>query len=297
MTLDQLRIFVAVAERQHITQAASALNMTQSAASAAVAALEARHNVKLFDRLGRRIALTSAGKSFLGEAKAVLARAFAAEQALADLAGLKIGVLTLAASQTIGNYWLPPRLNRFAGLYPGVSIKLTIGNTLEVAALAAEGEIDLGFVEGEVDEPSLAIRSIDEDELIVVAAPGQALAPDGPNKEWLMQAPWVAREKGSGTRAVFEAALRDFGVETSNRNIVLELPSNEAVRAAVESGSGLAAMSRLVVSASIKAGSLIALPLALPRRQFYVLRHKERYESLAARAFVEMAENFTPSIR
>jgi DNA-binding transcriptional LysR family regulator len=137
MTLEQLRIFVAVAEREHLTRAAGALNMTQSAVSAAIAALEARHNVKLFDRLGRRIALTSVGKSFLAEAKAVLARSFAAEQALADLAGLKTGSLTLAASQTIGNYWLPPRLGRFAQLYPGVSISLTIGNTEEVAALAA----------------------------------------------------------------------------------------------------------------------------------------------------------------
>ena len=291
MTLEQLRIFVAVAEREHMTHAAEALNMTQSAASAAIAALEARHCVKLFDRLGRRIALTSAGKSFLVEAKALLARAFAAEQALADLAGLKTGALTLAASQTIGNYWLPPRLSRFVELYPGVSIKLHIGNTEEVAALAAAGEVDLGFVEGEVDEPALAIRPIDEDELILVAAPGRAPPSDRLDAQWLAQAPWVAREKGSGTRTSIEAALQNFGVATSARNIVLELPSNEAVRAAVEAGSGLAAMSRLVVSASIKAGSLVALPLALPRRQFFILRHKERYESRAAQAFVRETEN------
>ena len=297
MTLEQLRIFVAVAEREHMTQAAGALNMTQSAASASIAALEARHRIKLFDRMGRRIALTSAGKSFLVEAKAVLAQAFVAEQALADLAGLKTGALTLAASQTIGNYWLPPRLSRFAALYPGIAIRLTICNTEEVAALALAGEVDLGFVEGEVDEPALAIRPIDEDELILVAAPGRFPSLTGSDVEWLTQSPWVAREKGSGTRTAFEAALHHFGVATSARNIVLELPSNEAVRAAVEAGSGLAAMSRLVVNASINAGSLVALPLALPRRQFFLLRHKERYESLAARAFVESAERFASSPR
>ncbi len=297
MTLEQLRIFVAVAEREHMTHAAAALNMTQSAVSAAITALEARHCVKLFDRVGRRIALTSVGKAFLVEAKAVLARSLVAEQALADLAGLKTGALSLAASQTIGNYWLPPRLSRFAELYPGVSIKLTIGNTEEVAARVVEGEIDLGFVEGEVDAPALAIRPIDEDELILVAAPRRLPPVTGSNLEWLTQAPWVAREKGSGTRTVFEAALRKFGVVTSDRNIVLELPSNEAVCAAVEAGSGLAAMSRLVVSASIKAGALVALPLALPRRQFFLLRHRERYELLAARAFVDVAEDFTSSAR
>ncbi len=75
MTLEQLRVFVAVAERQHVTRAAEALNLAQSAASAAIAALEARHGTKLFHRVGRGIALTEAGSLFLVEARAVLARA------------------------------------------------------------------------------------------------------------------------------------------------------------------------------------------------------------------------------
>jgi DNA-binding transcriptional LysR family regulator len=107
MTLEQLRIFVAVAEREHVTQAAKELNLTQSATSAAVSALETRYATKLFDRIGRRIMLTQAGKVFLVEAKAVLARAASAEKVLADLAGLERGSLTIGASQTAGNYWLP----------------------------------------------------------------------------------------------------------------------------------------------------------------------------------------------
>lgn len=73
MTLEQLRIFVAVAERQHVTQAARELNLTQSAVSSAVAALEARHGVSLLDRVGRNVVLNPAGQVFLAEAKAVLA--------------------------------------------------------------------------------------------------------------------------------------------------------------------------------------------------------------------------------
>ena len=75
MTLEQLRIFIAVAERQHVTEAARALNLTQSATSAAIAALEERHNVRLFDRVGRGIMLTDLGRSFLPEARAVVAGA------------------------------------------------------------------------------------------------------------------------------------------------------------------------------------------------------------------------------
>src|ERR1700686_5502419 len=113
MTLEQLRIFIAVAEKQHVTRAASELNLTQSATSAAIAALETRYGIKLFARIGRGIVLTLPGRNFLNEARAVVARAKAAAQILDDLAGLKCGSLNLAASQTVANYWLPPRIETF----------------------------------------------------------------------------------------------------------------------------------------------------------------------------------------
>src|SRR3569623_149713 len=120
LTLEQLRIFVAVAEREHVTQAARALNLTQSAVSAAVSAIESRHGVKLFDRVGRRIELTEGGRTFLTEARAVLARAAAAETVRSDLAGLKRGAVTLAASQTVASYWLPPLMARYRAAFPGI---------------------------------------------------------------------------------------------------------------------------------------------------------------------------------
>ena len=127
MTLEQLRIFIAVAEYEHMTRAAADLNLTQSATSAAVAALEARYDIKLLNRIGRRIELTPAGRLFLVEARAVLARAAAAENVLADIAGLKRGSLRLAASQTVGNYWLPPLMHRYRTSYPGITLALSIG--------------------------------------------------------------------------------------------------------------------------------------------------------------------------
>ncbi|MGA2485545.1 MAG: LysR substrate-binding domain-containing protein [Roseiarcus sp.] len=288
MTLEQLRVFVCVAEREHMTRAAETLNLTQSATSAAIAALEERHGVKLFDRIGRRIALTGAGRAFLGEARAVLARAATAEQTLADLAGLKTGALAIAASQTVGSYWLPRHIAAFHARYPGVAVALRIGNTDAVAELTRAGEVDLGFVEGEVDDPALDATAIDEDELLIVAAAGARDSLERLDAERLAAATWVAREKGSGTRAAFESALAAFGIDPARRRIGLELPSNEAICAAVAAGAGLAVMSRLVVDASIKAGELAAAPLALPRRRFFVLRHRQRYESQAARAFSDM---------
>ena len=288
MTLEQLRIFVAVAEREHVTQAAQILNLTQSAVSAAISALERRHDVKLFDRIGRRVALTQAGRLFLGEARALLARSRAAEQSLADLGGLKSGALTLAASQTIGNYWLPAFLARFAQKFPGVAVHLTIGNTHDVALLASAGEIDLGFVEGEEDQPSLQKTTVAQDELIVVASPALAKHYRDCAKEKMFEAPWVAREKGSGTRSAFEKAMHDFSPEAPARKIVLELPSNEAVRMAVEAGAGLAVMSHLVVAAALDSGALVRLPCDLPKRPFYLLAHRQLYRSRAAQALIDL---------
>ena len=133
MTLEQFRIFVAVAERCHVTRAAEALNMAQSAVSAAVSALEERHGATLFHRVGRGIALTEAGALFLGEARAVLARAEAAERVLADFSGLRRGTLNVHASQTIAIYWLPRHLVAFRRAHPGIDVRLRVGNTGRVA--------------------------------------------------------------------------------------------------------------------------------------------------------------------
>ena len=171
MTLEQLRIFVAVAERQHVTQAARALNLAQSAASHAIAALEAGHDTRLFDRVGRRIVLTEAGQVFLTEARAVLARAAAAERALDEFAGMKRGTLSVKASQTIAGYWLPRHLAAFRRAYPQIAIRLTIGNTREVASAVEDGTAELGFVEGAVEGERFLSSVIARDQLIVVVGP------------------------------------------------------------------------------------------------------------------------------
>lgn len=288
MTLEQLRIFIAVAEHQHVTRAAGELNLTQSATSAAIAALEARYGIKLFDRVGRGIVLTQTGRDFLDEARGVVTRAKAAAQVLNDLAGLKRGSLNLAASQTVANYWLPPRLQAFRSAYPGIDLQVVIANTEQVAHAVHQGSADLGFVEGDIDDPALSIRKVEGDQLIVVV---------GVNHPWVGQSRitpkslpatgWVLREKGSGTRAIFEAAIRKFGIRFSDLRIALELPSNEAVRAAVEAGDCATAISNLVAMHSLAAGTLHRVKIELPKRSFLILRHKERYESLAEKALVK----------
>lgn len=289
MTFEQLRVFIAVAERQHITRAAEILNLAQSAVSASIASLEGQYRTKLFHRVGRGIELTEAGTLFLDEARAVLARVQGAEMVLADLGGLMRGTLTVAASQTIASYWLPRHLVVFRAQFPALSVALRIGNTAQVAASVLAGEAALGFVEGPVEEPALEQRAVAQDQLVIVVAPGHFWA-DAPPADVaaLVQSAWVMREPGSGTRAAFEAALAEAGLNPGDLIQAIEMPSNEAVRAAAEAGAGAAALSGSVVAGSLEAGLLQHVPFALPSRSFSVLRHRERHRSKAADALMAL---------
>ncbi len=104
----------------------------------------------------------------------------------------------------------------------------------------------------------------------------------------LAAGPWVLREQGSGTRSVFEAAMSGFGLSEGALRVALELPSNEAVRAAVEAGLGATAISASVAAPSLEAGLLQTIDLKLPDRPFFMLRRTERYLSRAAAALIEL---------
>jgi len=283
MTLEQLRIFVAVADREHLTQAAEALRLTPSAVSSAIRVLEDRYGLALFHRTGRRIELTDAGLAFLPEAKATLARAESADLFLTEFGDLRRGTLALAASQTVAGYWLPPRLMRFHEAYPALAIRVGGGNTEQVADAVLDGRAELGFVEGAVDHPALAQRVVARDRVVVVASEGHPLAGRLVTPDDLSAARWVLREPGSGTRNALTSVLDETMLD-----IALSLPSNEAVRSAVLSGNALTAVSEYVVADDLAAGRLAPIAFDLPERAFRLLRHKERHRSKAGLVFEAM---------
>jgi len=292
MTLDQLRIFVAVAEREHVTRAAEALDLTQSAASGAIAALEREFATKLFHRVGRGIALTEAGTMFLAEARAILSRTAAATAAMREISGLARGHLAIKASQTIANHVLPVRLVAFRRAYPGISLAVSIGNSADVIEAIDEGKAELGFVEGPGDtliHPHIAAEPIAQDRLVMVVAADHpwasrtALTPAD-----LAGGTWVLREDGSGTRAVFIEAMAGLGVAYEALNIAIELPANGSVLTAVIGGAGATILSELVCTDAIAAGKLRELPINLPRRSYFAVQHQDRTRTRAAAALLAM---------
>ncbi|TDH39431.1 LysR family transcriptional regulator [Pseudohoeflea suaedae] len=291
MTLEQLAIFAEVAERQHLTQAADALALTPSAVSAAVRRLEEAYGVPLFDRIGRGISLTAAGRIFLEEVRPMLARARAAERLLGELGGLQRGEISVFASQTVASYWLPPVLMRFHAEYPGIRLSLTIGNTATVAEAVAEGAAEMGFVEGEIADPALRIDSLVDDELMIVVGPDHAFAGrhDISADDLVGKTAWVLREPGSGTRSEFEHALARKGVDPERLEIALELPSNEAVLSAARSGLCATAVSGHVAAPHLTTGNLVRVDIALPSRTFRLLRHRDRNLGRAAQKLAEFS--------
>jgi DNA-binding transcriptional LysR family regulator len=291
MTLEQLRIFVAVADREHVTRAAEALHLTQSAVSGAIQALEMRHGIALFARVGRRIELTQDGRMFVDQARTVLRAAAGAEQSLLELRGLKKGVVNIHASQTTGGYWLPGRLARFHAAYPGIEIKLSLGNTDQVAAAVRSGRAEIGFVEGLIDESDLETRQVGLDQLLIVVGashPWNRLAQLRPRH--LTEGTWILREHGSGTRAIFEHALGKLGIAPKQLNVGLELPSNEAICAAVEAGAGATAISRVVVQGALRLKTLRSIRFMPVERPFMLVTHRDRKSSHAVRALLAMIE-------
>jgi DNA-binding transcriptional LysR family regulator len=194
-------------------------------------------------------------------------------------------------------YWLPRHLVAFRRSHPGVAIRLSMVNTSQAAAAVRGGEADLGFVEGEVDDPALVSETVARDQLVIVIGAehswGEA---KGLGKVDLLDVDWVLREPGSGTRSGFEHALGALSLSLHELRVALELPSNEAVRAAVEAGMGAAVMSASVAAPSIEAGLLRQVNFVLPERCYYALRHAERYRSRAAETLMDIIRGSGPGL-
>ncbi|WP_173931584.1 LysR substrate-binding domain-containing protein [Chelativorans sp. Marseille-P2723] len=286
MNLDQLRIFVAVAEREHVTRAAEALGLSQSAASAAIKALEAASGVKLFNRVGRNVELSRAGARFLPEARAVLEQVATARQALESVAQTIAGSVSVAASQTIASYWLPRRLAAFHERHPAVRLDVSIGNTRQVEAAVLDGAADVGLVEGRTHADLLKRVALGTDRLMLVTAAGLGGIDALPEGEVnLSTLKWVVRESGSGTREVLEDLMAQQGGSIDDLSIFLVLPSNEAIIHAVEAGAGATIISELAAATALERRTVRILPFDIPPREFVLIVHRDRQPTLSQAAF------------
>lgn len=287
LTLRQLDIFCAVARTGSTVAAGEELALSQSATSAALQQLETALGVQLFERVGRHLVLNDAGRALLPQALELVEQARNVEQAFSPQGkGLAV-CLRVAASTTIGTYALPPVLAAFALSHPHVSIDLRIANTSEVAQAVQALEVDLGLIEGASHWPGLDVQPWLRDELVIVAAPQDALAAAGQSvgAAALRHARWLLREPGSGTREMVEHALLP---RLHQLPAAATLGSSEAIARCVAHGMGISCLSRVLVQAMVDAGELRIVQTTLPRmwRHFSLLQREGKRPSPALAAFI-----------
>jgi DNA-binding transcriptional LysR family regulator len=264
---------------------------SQSAASMALAELEATLAVDLFDRVGRRLVLNENGQALLPRAVSLLDQA-AELESLFDAE--HAAPLRVAASFTIGEYLLPSLISEWKQAHPRTQVRVDIANTREVLQAVAAFDVDIGFIEGTGSHPDLAVRRWRNDELVVIAAAGHPLAGRPVSTRALAEASWILREQGSGTR---EAADRWLTSALSEVRISLELGSNEAVKRAVRCGLGLGCLSRLAVCESLGQGLLVELRTRLPPMQRHLATAVHRTKRLGAVAEGFLAHCFAGARR
>ena len=282
LNLRQLEVFVATARAGSTRAAAERVARSQSAASAALAELEAAVGAPLFDRIGRRLVLNENGRALLPRAAAMIDDA----TELQHLFGSGHAVpLRVAASFTIGEYLLPERVAEWKVAHPGSHLRMRVSNTDDVIDAVARHEVDIGFVEGARTHPDLLMRPWLSDELVMFAAATHPLAGRRVGNEQLRSASWVVREPGSGTR---EATDRWLLEHLGAVDIAYELGSTEAIKRLVGFGAGIGCVSRYAVAQAFDEGWLVPLKTRLPKatRRLATVVHRARPLGAAAAAFM-----------
>jgi DNA-binding transcriptional LysR family regulator len=290
MDIKRLEAFRKVYELGSFSLAAKELFLSQPTISAHVSYLERELGVQLFDRMGRTVLPTEAGRVLYGHCTKAIDILETARMELQLLQEKVVGELTVGASTIPAHYLLPRLIADFTERHADVRCSLRVGVTAAVVEQILAGDYTLGVVGAELTHPDLDYTPIMDDELICIAPVGERWANARPGSiEEMAELPWVMREKGSGTRQAFETAVAAAGGSIADFKVRLVVESTQAVLGFVRAGIGVGITSRLAAQDELEAGviSRIELPfLDLPRR-FYLVRHTRRSLMPVARYFIQ----------
>jgi DNA-binding transcriptional LysR family regulator len=285
ITLRQLEVFAEVLKSGSTTQASQMLSLSQSAVSAALTDLEGQLGVQLFDRVGKRLVVNEHGRLLYPRALATLEQATEIEQLFRE----DNGAIRVYASSTIGNYILPEIIARYRRDFPSLPLELSVGNSQDVITAVSDFRVDIGLIEGPCHAAEIIAEPWLEDELVVFAAPGSALLTGEVTLVRLAEAPWILRERGSGTREIVDYLLLSHLPEF---HLGMELGNSEAIKHAVRHGLGISCLSRRVIAEQLDSGTLVELPVPLPRltRKLWRIHHRQKHLSNALQRFLRYCD-------
>ena len=285
MDLSALQAFVAVAQNASFSQAAEQLFVSQSAISKRIAQLETDIKAQLFDRIGRKVALTEAGHALLPRAQRLLNDAKELQRVVADLQGDIAGKLTMGTSHHIGLHRLPDPLRQFTQLHPNVELDIQFMDSEEACHAVEVGELELAIV---TLPPSprerLSLTTIWQDPLVFVAAKDHALCHQKASLADLAKHPAVLPSTHTYTRGILESLLRNEGLAL---NVAMETNYLETLRMLVSTGLGWSLLPKTLIADDIRE---INIPKVQLQRELGVVTHEKRSLSNAAQAMIRLCE-------
>ena len=289
MDVRGLEVFLSVAKHLNFTRAGEEVHLSQPSVSVRIRQLERDLGSKLFEQLGKRIALTEAGQLLLPYAIRVMAAMDDALHAIDELKGLERGSLRIGASTTPGMYLIPRTIAQFKQQYPKIDVHLAVRDTRQIEEGVIRNEFDFGFVGGHLAGDEVDVLTWIIDHLVLVVPSNHLLARKKSVKiADLRKERFILREPGSATRATVVNHLQksDLKVET-----VMEMENPESVKKAVQSGLGIAFISKFAVETELKAKTLVAVRVkGLDiNRELKIVYRKDKHLGRAAQTFIEMA--------
>jgi len=289
MNINQLRAFVAVVDHGSFSEAARATGLSQPAVTMQIQGLESDLGATLLERRYRKVELTEAGRALLPVARRVMGELDEARVEIERLSDTVGGHLELAVSTTPGQYILPRLLGSFLRTYPEVSVSLRVYDSADVVERVESGEAQLGMTGARIAGAKVEYEEMGTDRLLMICPVDSPLAGRStvPLAE-VAEHPFIVREIGSGTRMVFEQALRDGGVDPSELNVVMELGTSEAIVNAVEGGMGVGVVSHWMADKALALATIarVTAPGFPVERPFYAVLPRG-VRSRAAEALAE----------
>lgn len=291
MTIRHLKIFLAVCDGGcNTTRAAEALTMAQPAVSLALKELEQYYGVVLFDRVGRHLQITAAGKRLWEYASHITSLFDDMEKGMRDWD--TFGILRVGASITIGSQFLPNYVKAFYARHPGTEIRAVIEPSDRLEAQILSSDLDLALMEGVSHSPSLESEEYMEDHLVVICpARGRFVQGQTLTQEEFRSQKFLLREPGSGTRETFQRVMEEAGLAVEP---IWEAMSTTALVNAVINGLGITVLPHRMVLGPLSKGLVVSVRVeGLEfRRKYYIVRHRAKYLTASARAFLDLCRSY-----
>lgn len=291
----RLKAFCLIVEMRSFSRAAEAAFVTQSAMSHLIKNLEDELGGKLLNRSGKTITPTSAGKILYAHAKEILEGYKSLENDIYNVVKKIKGPLYLGASTTVAKYLLPQVFYDFSKNYPEAQINLSVSGQEKVISELQQGKIDIGIVEGNIKDKRIISSEIARDEIVLIASDGNPLtrrkivAP-----QYLMDQSFILPEAGSGTREFIDEFLGIMKIEPQDINVIMTLSDPELLVQMVQSGLGIAFVSKWSIFKTIKEGTIKILKMPGKRlyRKFYLVVPDKEPSTMVARTFLEFVKGY-----